>query len=169
MGVGFSPVADAFGSDGSIDSAHRLACPDGDLRLRADPTALLPLDPEAGWAWAPGSRWERAANQLYGADQRHFCLRQAQRLQAAGLDMQAGYELEWMVLSTDASGAEQSVVIGGPYGADRLVDGLDYATAVLQALDEAQLPWLQFHPELVQVSLNCRSPRARSSRLQIAS
>jgi hypothetical protein len=49
------------------------------------------------------------------------------------------------------------------------VDGLDYATAVLQALDEAQLPWLQFHPELVQVSLNCRSPRARSSRLQIAS
>jgi glutamine synthetase len=61
--------------------------------------------------------------------------------------MLAGFELEWMVLSTDASGAEQPAVIGGPYGADRLVDGLDYATAVLQALDAAQLPWLQFHPE----------------------
>ena len=27
------------------------------------------------------------------------------------------------------------------------MDGLDYATAVLQALDAAQLPLLQFHPE----------------------
>jgi hypothetical protein len=52
VGVGFSPVADAFGSDGSIDYAHRLACPDGDLRLRADPAELQPLDPEAGWASA---------------------------------------------------------------------------------------------------------------------
>ena len=32
--------------------------------------------------------------------------------------MLAGFELEWMVLSTDASGAEQPAVIGGPYGAD---------------------------------------------------
>ncbi len=72
---------------------------------------------------------------------------QAQWLQAAGLDMLAGFELEWMVLSTDAIGAEQSAVVGGPYGADRLVDGVDYATAVLQALDAAQLPCLQFHPE----------------------
>ena len=80
VGVGFSPVADAFGSDGSIDSANRLACPDGDLRLREDPAALQPLDPEAGWAWAPGIRWERAANQPYGADPCHFCLRQAHQV-----------------------------------------------------------------------------------------
>ena len=80
MGVGFSPVADAFGSDGSIDSANRLACPDGDLRLREDPAALHPLDPEAGWAWAPGIRWERAANQPSGADQCHFCLRQSHQV-----------------------------------------------------------------------------------------
>ena len=46
VGVGFSPVADAFGSDGSIDSANRLACPDGDLRLREDAAARQPLDPE---------------------------------------------------------------------------------------------------------------------------
>ena len=54
VGVGFSPVADAFGSDEIVDSTKRLACPDGDLRLREDPAALQPLDPEGGLAWAPG-------------------------------------------------------------------------------------------------------------------
>jgi len=65
VGVGFSPVADAFGADGGIAdggiaAAHRLARPDGDLRLRADAVALAPLEPASGWAWAPGERFERS-------------------------------------------------------------------------------------------------------------
>ena len=36
IGVGFSPVADAFCADGSVDASHSLARPDDDLRLRAD-------------------------------------------------------------------------------------------------------------------------------------
>ncbi|MEA5414685.1 glutamine synthetase, partial [Synechococcus sp. BA-132 BA5] len=48
VGVGFSPVADAFRADGAIDAAHRLARPDGDLRLRADAGALAPLEPGSG-------------------------------------------------------------------------------------------------------------------------
>ena len=54
VGVGFSPVSDAFRADGAIDPAHRLARPDGDLRLRADAAALARLEPGSGWAWAPG-------------------------------------------------------------------------------------------------------------------
>ena len=142
VGVGFSPVADAFCSDGGIDPAHRLARPDGDLRLRADGTALALLESASGWAWAPGLRWDRALDQPYAADQRQFCLRQAQRLEQVGLNVLAGFELEWCVFS-----GQEPAVAGGPYGADRLVDGLDYASALLEALEAAELPWLQFHPE----------------------
>ena len=142
VGVGFSPVADAFRADGGIDPAHSLARPDGDLRLRADATALALLEPASGWAWAPGLRWDRALDQPYAADQRQFCLRQAQRLEQVGLNVLAGFELEWCVFA-----GQEPAVAGGPYGADRLVDGLDYASALLEALEAAELPWLQFHPE----------------------
>ena len=56
-GVGFSPVADAFGAAGAIDPQHPLARPDGDLRLRADASALARLEIDSGWAWAPGERF----------------------------------------------------------------------------------------------------------------
>lgn len=145
-GVGFSPVADAFGADGGIDPAHRLAVPDGDLRLKADADALAPLDPALGWAWAPGERWQRSGS-AYDADQRHFCRLQQQRLEGDGVALQAGFELEWLVAEAEPGSAPRPVVPGGPYGADRLVEGLDYASAVLAAIEAADLPWLQFHPE----------------------
>ena len=147
VGVGFSPVADAFGSDGSIDPCHRLARPDADLRLRADPNALAPLEPAGGWGWAPGVRWDRACNTPYPGDQRQFCLLQQQYLEQIGVAFNAGFELEWMALSTNTDGAMSPAIPAGPYGADRLVEGMDYATAVLDALDAAGIPWLQFHPE----------------------
>ncbi|MFM9046547.1 MAG: glutamine synthetase [Cyanobium sp.] len=145
-GVGFSPVADAFGAGGAIDPAHRLARPDGDLRLRADPISLVPLEPARGWGWAAGERWERDGLP-YGGDQRFFCRRQQERLAAAGLELRAGFELEWLVALPAADGTPHPVVPGGPYGADRLIEGLDYATALLEGLEAAGLPWLQFHPE----------------------
>ena len=46
------PLADAFDTNGAIAAAHRLARPDGDLRLRADGAALAPLEPGSGWATA---------------------------------------------------------------------------------------------------------------------
>jgi len=145
-GVGFSPVADAFGADGGIDPAHRLAVPDGDLRLRADAAALSPLDPALAWAWAPGERWQRDGG-AYPTDQRHFCHRQQERLEAQGVTLQTGFELEWLVAEAEPGSIPRPAVPGGPYGADRLVEGLDYATAVLEAIEAADLPWLQFHPE----------------------
>ncbi len=146
VGLGFSPVSDAFGADGGIDAAHRLARPDGDLRLRADPAALAPLEPASGWAWAPGERFERSGVP-YAGDQRHLCRRQMEQLRRAGVELRAGFELEWLVATPAADGTPAPAIPGGPYGADRLVEGLDYATALLEALEAAGLPWLQFHPE----------------------
>src|SRR5580704_2778794 len=50
-GVGFSPVIDAFGSDGGIDTASPLDVPDGDLRLVPDLDRLVVLHDPDGWAW----------------------------------------------------------------------------------------------------------------------
>ncbi|MFM1797856.1 MAG: GlnA3 [Cyanobacteriota bacterium] len=168
VGVGFSPVADAFGAAGAIDPAHRLARPDGDLRLRADAAALGRLEPGSGWAWAPGERFERSGAPYVG-DQRYRCRLQQHLLQRAGVELRAGFELEWLVARADAKGAPQPAVAGGPYGADRLVDALDYATALLQALEAAGIPWLQFHPEYgagqFELSLAPGSPLEAADRL----
>lgn len=167
-GVGFSPVADAFGAAGAIDPQHRLARPDGDLRLRADASALARLEPASGWAWAPGERFERTG-EAYVGDQRHRCRLQQERLGQRGVELRAGFELEWLVASADPEGTPLPAVAGGPYGADRLVEGLDYATALLDALEVAGLPWLQFHPEYgagqFELSLAPGTPLEAADRL----
>jgi glutamine synthetase len=161
-------VADAFGADGAIAAGHRLARPDGDLRLRADGAALAPLEPGSGWAWAPGERFERDGTP-YAGDQRHLCRRQQELLQQAGVELRAGFELEWLVASPGADGRPVPAIPGGPYGADRLVEGLDYATALLDALETAGLPWLQFHPEYgasqFELSLAPGTPLEAADRL----
>ena len=146
IGVGFSPVSDAFRSDGGIEPHHRLTRPDGDLRLKADPDSIALLDAANGWAWAAGDRWDRDLGP-YAADQRTFCRTMGRNLERAGLSMTAGFELEWVVVTPDSHGVPQPVIPGGPYGADCLIEGLDYVSALLMALDQADLPWIQFHPE----------------------
>jgi glutamine synthetase len=171
QGLGFSPVADAFAADGGIDPRHPLARPDGDLRLLPDLAALRPLDPAGGWAWAPGERHRRGEG-LYEADQRGFCRRRQERLAAAGFTLRAGFELEWVVGVPDGRGGWRPGVLGGPYGADRLVDGLDYIAAVADALDAAGLPWLQLHPEYgagqFELSLAPAEPLQAADRLVAA-
>ncbi len=170
-GVGYSPVADAFGATGLIDPQQSLARPDGDLRLKPDLRALRPLDPVTGWAWAPGMRFERDG-EGYALDQRGFCSRQQAALAAAGLSAQAGFEIEWMLGLPEPDGGWTPAVAGGPYGADRLVEGLDYLTAVAEALDAAELPWLQLHPEYgagqFELSLAAAEPLDAADRLVAA-
>lgn len=171
LGVGFSPVSDAFGIDGGIDPAQRLARPDGDLRLRPDLAALRPLEPESGWAWAPGDRLDRDG-QPYAADQRSFCRRQQQVLGERGVELRAGFELEWLVADPGPDGEARPAIAGGPYGADRLMAALDYAAAVTDAFDAAGLEWLQFHPEYgagqFELSLAPADPLAAADRLVVA-
>ncbi len=168
VGVGFSPVSDAFRADGVIDPAHGLARPDGDLRLRADAAAMALLEPATGWAWAPGERFERTGTP-YAGDQRHCCRQLQKKLSQAGVELQAGFELEWLVATHRPNADPQPAVPGGPYGADRLMEGLDYATALLDSLEAAGIPWLQFHPEYgagqFELSLAPGTPLEAADRL----
>ena len=169
IGVGFSPISDAFRSDGIIDPAHRLTRPDGDLRLKADPSSLAMLDPDQGWAWAAGERWNRNSCDAYEADQRHFCRRMGDTLHREGLSLTAGFELEWVVITPDNDGSPKAVIAGGPYGADRLIEGLDYASALLEALYAADVDWLQFHPEYgpsqFELSFGAQAPLQAADQL----
>ncbi|WP_228008858.1 glutamine synthetase [Cyanobium sp. LEGE 06113] len=97
-------------------------------------------------AWAAGER-RGLDGQPYALDQRSFCRRRQQTLSHQGLEALVGFEIEWMVGRTSPDGAWRPAVPGGPYGADRLVEGLDYLAAFAEALDGASLDWLQLHPE----------------------
>jgi glutamine synthetase len=171
LGVGFSPVCDAWRIDGLPDREHPLAVPDGDLRLVADAAALRALEPAEGWFWAPGDRRHRDGSP-YAADQRSFCRARRDALAAEGVTLTAGFEIEWLVADPGATGQASPALAGGPYGADRLVEGLDYATALLDALDAAGLPWLQFHPEYgaaqFELSLAPADPVEAADRLVLA-
>ena len=170
-GLGFSPVADAFTATGTIDEGQSLARPDGDLRLVPDLGTLSVLDVDLGWAWAAGDRRNRSGV-AYAADQRSFCRRQLERLTRAGLVMQAGFELEWVVGRPTEDGSFTPALLGGPYGADRLVDGLDYGTAVADALACAGIEWLQLHPEYgpgqMEVSLPPADPLWAADQVVLA-
>ena len=170
-GVGFSPVSDAWTVDGVPDPDHALAVPDGDLRLIPDLKALLPLEAALGWAWAPGDRRDREGHP-YGADQRSFCRRQQRTLSGLGIELTAGFEIEWLVAETRAGTVCQPAVAGGPYGADRVVNGFDYLAALTEALDAAELPWLQIHPEYgpgqFELSLAPGNPLQAADRLVAA-
>jgi glutamine synthetase len=153
--------------DGLPDPGHPLAVPDGDLRLVPDLAALLPLETATGWAWAPAERWQRDGTP-YALDQRGFCRRRQSLLAAAGIEVRAGFEIEWMVASPGAEGQPLPALAGGPYGADRLLNGLDYVAALGDALDAAGLPWLQLHPEYgagqFELSLAAADPLTAADR-----
>lgn len=175
-GVGFSPVADAFGATGLIDPRQSLARPDGDLRLVPALDTLQPLDPETGWAWAAGERHDQDGG-LYALDQRGFCRRLQSTLACpepagSGLRLEAGFELEWMVGQPGGADDWQAAMAGGPYGADRLIEGLDYLSAVAEGLEAAGLPWLQLHPEYgsgqFELSLAPGTPLQAADRLVAA-
>ncbi len=175
-GVGFSPVADAFGATGLIDPLQSLARPDGDLRLVPVLDTIQPLDPDTGWAWAAGERHHQDGR-LYALDQRGFCRRQQTTLTqpepaGSGLGLTTGFEIEWMVGRPGGADGWQAAVAGGPYGTDRLIEGLDYLSALADGLDAAGLPWLQLHPEYgsgqFELSLAPGEPLQAADRLVAA-
>jgi glutamine synthetase len=144
FGVGFSPVIDAFTSDGGIDAASPLDLPDGDLRMVPDLDRLVVLRDPAGWAWAPGDRFTQDGS-VYANCQRSFARAQVARAAEQGLSAQMAFEVEWMVgQDTDAFTPAFS---GTGYGLSRFIDAADYVRDVLDSLEAAGVPVEQIHPE----------------------
>ncbi|MBO0824057.1 MAG: glutamine synthetase [Actinobacteria bacterium] len=144
FGVGYSPVIDAFTSDGGIDPASPLDRPDGDLRMVPDLDRLVVLRDPAGWAWAPGDRFSQDGA-VYPNCQRTFARRQVAAAAATGLTAQMAFEVEWMV----GQDSDEFVPAfrGTGYGLSRLVASADYVRDVVDSLQAAGVTVEQIHPE----------------------
>src|SRR4029453_11906055 len=70
--------------------------PSGDLRLRADPAATVPLTAMPGWAWAPVDQYTQDG-EPFAACPRRFARRMVDALAERGLSVQAAYEFEFSV------------------------------------------------------------------------
>jgi glutamine synthetase len=144
FGVGYSPVIDAFVSDGGIDAASPLDKPDGDLRMVPDLDGLVALREPEGWAWAPGDRFQQDGS-VYANCQRTFARAQVAAGLAQGISALMAIEVEWMVgLDTDDF---EPAIGGSGYGLSRFLDGAEYVRDVLDSLEAAGVHVEQIHPE----------------------
>jgi glutamine synthetase len=143
-GLGFSPVIDAFISDGSIDPASPLDRPDGDLRLVPDLDRLAVLAEPPGWALVPGDRFHQDGT-VYACCQRSFARAQVAAGLSKGISALMAFEVEWMV-GRDSTDFEPA--FGGTgYGLSRVTGSADYLRDVLGALEAAGAAVEQIHPE----------------------
>jgi glutamine synthetase len=143
-GIGFSPVIDAFISDGSIDTASPLDKPDGDLRLVPDLDGLVVLRDPDGWAWAPGDRFHQDGA-CYANCQRTFARAQVAAGMERGITALMAIEVEWMVGRDEED--FQPAFSGTGYGLSRFLDGAEYVRDVLDSLVAAGVHVEQIHPE----------------------
>jgi glutamine synthetase len=140
-GIGASPVFDYFLLDDSIVGGS----PVGDLRLRPDPSRLVVLAAQPGWAWAPGIRYDQEGN-IHPADARGLATRVTDQLAGQGLTVRAAFEVEWCVSSGE--GDEFVPACSGPaYGMTRITELAGYMHDVLDALATQGVQVEQIHPE----------------------
>ncbi|MCE6993758.1 glutamine synthetase family protein [Saccharothrix sp. S26] len=144
-GVGASPVFDAFLLDDTIVAGRHAGGPVGDLRLRPDLDRLTVLAGQPGWAWAPADRFDQQG-QPHPQDERGLARAVTDRLTVHGYEVQAGFEVEWVVGQGDTDEFRPAAT-GPAYGHARQVELSDYAADLLSALAEQDVEVLQFHPE----------------------
>ncbi|MFE5839245.1 hypothetical protein [Arthrobacter sp. NPDC056493] len=132
----------------------------GDLRGMPDRSGVAVIDKASGLAWAPADLVD-----LHGAPyptcQRTALKRVVAEWAAAGLEVSAGFELEFTVFS----GTQDAPVLAhsGPgYGAAAFLQLEAWNLDVLASLVEAGVPVEQIHPEYgrgqVEIALAPRNP-----------
>lgn len=143
-GLGFSPVLDAFTSDGGIDAASPLDTPDGDLRMIPDLDQLAVLLAPEGWAWAPGDRFHQDGT-VYASCQRSFARAQVAAGLSKGISALMAFEVEWMAGRDEDD--FQPAFGGTGYGLSRFIGAAGYVRDVLESLEAAGVRVEQIHPE----------------------
>lgn len=177
QGVGITPLFAVFDSLDGITYAHGgLATPSGDIRLVPVADRVTALAGQPGFAWAPG-RQVGPEGEPWPYDQRTRLEAQVARATAAGLSVQAGFELEFFVSPAgeqpggtrdEPAGAHQ----GPAYSPHALLQVDEFAAAVLRDLDANGVPAGQFHaeygPSQLEVSLAPADPVTAADRQLLA-
>jgi len=165
-GLGASPSWNVFTLDGGIAFTPSLGVI-GDMRLRIDLDALHILSD--GLAWAPIELFDQQGDPLE-VDSRGRLRRVWHAIEAAGLTVLVGHELEFVV--TSATGA--AIDRGGwsPYGLGPMLDHEAFHAELLAEAAAAGIPFEQLHAEFVnnqfEFSLPPTNPLAATDALVLA-
>lgn len=120
--------------------------PSGDLRLRPDPGATVPLAAMPGWAWAPVDQYTQEGDPYPGCP-RAFARRMADAFVSRGLSVRAVFEFEFSVGEQGADGAFVPAHDGPGYSDIALVRNHDFALDLLTTMEAQGLGLQQLHPE----------------------
>jgi glutamine synthetase len=159
-GIGISVVFGGSRADDHFSAVPGIDGPSGDMRLVADLAGFRVLPCSPGWAWAPVDQRDQEGNAWPGC-QRTFLRNMVDRAGEHGLEIVAGFELEW-TLGRDGRDGFEPIHAGPGYGAATFGAISDYLLAVVVALKAAGIEVEQMHPEYasgqVEISLAPRDP-----------
>jgi len=162
QGVGLSTLFNVAMSDdefalreGFIDG------PSGDLRLRPDPTATVPLAVLPGWAWAPVDQYTQEGVP-FPACPRAFAARIASRYGDEGISVRAAFEVEFSMGRRREDDSFEPAHTGPGYSDIALVANHGFAMDLITTVEDQGLGLQQFHPEYAdgqfEVSIAPRDP-----------
>ena len=161
-GVGITTLFPVFLSNDMITFAHGpLSNASGDVRLLATPERVVPLAGQPGFAWTPGRQF------LVDGERSPYCPRgvlerTVERAAAAGLEVKAGYELEWFI---GHAGEELAPAHAGPvYSPHAMLAVDEFAAQLLSDLAANGISVGQLHAEYglaqMEVSIGVADPVA---------
>lgn len=144
-GVGITTLFAVFDSHDAITFGHEgLATPSGDVRLVPLLDRVTPLAGQPGFAWAPG-RQVSSDGSPWPYDQRGALEAQVRRAESLGLDVRAGYELEFFL---GHDGEDLQPAHEGPaYSPHALLAADEFASQLLRDLAANGLDVGQLHAE----------------------
>jgi glutamine synthetase len=146
-GVGLSTLFNvAISNDQFATLPGYIDGPSGDLRLRPDPAATVPLAAMPGWAWAPVDQYTQAG-EPYPACPRGFARRMTDAYGERGLSVLAVFEFEFSIGLRGADGDFEPAHDGPGYSDIALVRNHDFALDLLTAMEAQGLGLQQLHPE----------------------
>jgi glutamine synthetase len=170
-GVGLSTLFDvAMSNDRFALLPGFIDGPSGDLRLRPDPAATVPLAAMPGWAWAPVDQYTQEG-EPFAACPRAFASGTASRYAPQGLSVRAAFEFEFSVGARRDDGGFEPAHTGPGYSDIALVANHGFALDLITTIEAQGLGLQQFHPEYAdgqfEVSIAPREPVAAADAAMV--
>jgi len=175
-GVGVSPLFAVFDTHDAITFAHQgLATPSGDVRLVPDLRGLTRLAGQPALAWAPG-RQIAVDGSPWPYDQRGVLEAQIEAAAAEGLEIKAGYELEFVLTQAgdpgDLDGEPRLAYQAPAYSPHALLAVDEFVADLLADLADNGVPVNQLHaeygPAQMELSIVASDPITAADRQLLA-
>jgi glutamine synthetase len=173
-GIGVSTVSAVFDTHDNLTYAHQgLSTPSGDVRLIPDLRGLTRLAGQPALAWSPG-RLVAVDGSPWPYDPRSVLEGQVQAAAVEGLQIKAGYEMEFVLtragaFSDSTDGGEPRLAYQAPaYSPHALLAVDEFVADLLTDLAANGIPVNQLHaeygPAQVEVSIVASDPITAADR-----